>query len=113
MRPVSTLPIHSRYRATALFRTLKRFEESVRRLRLLPLARLERTRDTADRLVRIARDLRAAYVVLSVMQEPPPELQDVIERIVAAAPCEVLVNRLSVDAAFSEPETPQTPTEDH
>ncbi|HVK06233.1 MAG TPA: hypothetical protein VM490_22370 [Armatimonadaceae bacterium] len=98
-------------------RTLKRFEEYVRRQRLVPLARLERTRDTAGRLVRLARDLRAAYVVLSVIREPAPELQDVIERIVAAAPCEVLVNRLSDDATFSPtpepPEPPQPTPEGH
>jgi hypothetical protein len=90
----------------AAIRNLRRFEEAARRRRLTPLARLERTRNPADRLVGIGRDFRASCIVLSVEQSAPLETLDLVERVVNTATCDVLVNRLSANATFTaEPET--------
>jgi nucleotide-binding universal stress UspA family protein len=78
---------------------LERLDGAVRSARLQPIPRVERTRDPATRLIEVAGEARAEAIVLALPPECPEDLTAVAEALLGRAPCDVVINRLSLPEA--------------
>ncbi len=75
--------------------TLERLDGAVRLARLQPVPRVERTRDPATRLIEVAGETRAESIVLALPPGCPEDLVALAQALLARAPCDVVINRLS------------------
>jgi len=84
--------------------TLDSLESGVRAAGLVPVARVERTRDPASRLLEVAAETNAEAITLALPPAPDADLLAITDATLARARCDVLVNRLPVLAEASDPE---------
>lgn len=84
--------------------TLDSLEGGVRAAGLIPVSRVERTRDPASRLVEVAAETNAEAITLALPPAPDGDLLAVTDATLARARCDVLVNRLPGATALAAAE---------
>lgn len=84
--------------------TLDGLESGVRAAGLVPVPRVERTRDPASRLMEVAAETNAEAITLALPPAPDADLLAIADATLTRALCHVLVNRLPALAESSAPE---------